>query len=252
MVAEPQEITYQPALPDTEKDRKSEDVQPLHPILARVSAVIPAYNEARRIESVLSVLQRTDCLSKIIVVDDGSSDGLQTVVEQIAKADERIRLIRHPRNIGKGGALHTGVSVCRADHNAVLMLDADLSCLKPEHIHNLVAPVLDGQADMTLGLFIGGKWNTDFAHRITPWLTGQRCFRLELLDHLDWNAAKGYGLETTLTLTARRLGWRIKDVHLEGVSHPPSEFHHGLLKGPLNRVKMYWQIGRAWWLSKRK
>jgi hypothetical protein len=74
----------------------------------------------------------------------------------------------------------------------------------------------------------------------------------EILKHLDWNAASGYGLETALTFTASKLDWRVQKVHLEGVSHPPSEFHHGLVKGTSNRVKMYWQIGRAWWLLKRK
>lgn len=218
----------------------------------RVAAVIPAYNEAYRIGQVLSVLHQADFLSSVIVVDDGSSDGMGTVVERIAKSDRRIRLVRHARNLGKGGALHTGASLCQGNHDALLMLDADLHQLKPGHIYDLVTPVLEDNTDMTLGLFLGGKWVTDFAHRFTPWLTGQRCFRLELLEHLDWRAARGYGLETALTLTAETLGWRIQRVYLRGVSHPPSEFHHGLVRGVPNRVKMYWQIFQAWWLLKRQ
>ncbi len=88
------------------------------------------------------------------------------------------------------------------------------------------------------------------SHGLTPGLTGQRCFRVELLEHLDWNAAQGYGLETALTFTTQKMGWRIQRVYWKGVSHPPSEFHRGLIKGLLGRVKMYWQIGRAWWLLK--
>lgn len=212
----------------------------------RVSAVIPAYNEACRIGQVLGVLGQVDYLSQIIVVDDGSSDGMGAVVAQFGERDSRFRMVRHPHNVGKGGALYTGASICRADHEALLTLDADLSHLKPDHITDLVAPVLDGQADMTLGLFAGGQFATDFAHRAAPWLTGQRCFRIELVDHLDWKAARGYGLETALTMTAKQMGWRIRHVNLKGVSHPPSEFHHGLIKGVPNRVKMYWQILQAW------
>lgn len=251
MVAEAKQVSVQSRSPEANQDDESEAEYHPHNRTMRVCAIIPAYNEARRIRQLLSVLQQTDCLSKIIVVDDGSSDGTDSIVQAIANEDCHIQPVTHRRNFGKGDALYTGASLCLGDQNAVLTLDADLTCLTPEHIRDLVTPVLNGQADMTLGLFIGGKWNTDLAHRLTPWLTGQRCFRMEILEYLDWNAASGYGLETALMFTTSKLDWRIQNVYLKGVSHPPSEFHHGLVKGASNRVKMYWQIGRAWWLLRR-
>jgi polyisoprenyl-phosphate glycosyltransferase len=216
-----------------------------------LAAIIPAFNESRQIRQVISALQNSSLLSQIIVVDDGSTDGTGDVLENHALTDERIRIIRHPVNQGKGESLRSGLLACEQAHT-VLMLDADLSGLLPKHITTLAEPVMTDQADMSLGLFVRGKWNTDLAHRLTPWLTGQRCFRANLLAQLDWDAAQGYGLETALTLTARNLKWRIKHIYLDGVTHPPSEFHHGLGKGILNRGKMYGQIARTWWTFIRK
>jgi polyisoprenyl-phosphate glycosyltransferase len=216
-----------------------------------LAAIIPAFNEARRIQQVVSALQNSSLLSQIIVVDDGSIDGTGDILEKHALTDERIQIIRHPVNQGKGESLRSGLLACE-QAQAVLMLDADLSGLLPKHITALAEPVMADHADMTLGLFIRGKWNTDLAHRLTPWLTGQRCFRANLLSQLDWEAARGYGFETALTLTARNLKWRIKHIYLEGVTHPPSEFHRGLGKGILNRGKMYGQIARTWWTLIRK
>jgi polyisoprenyl-phosphate glycosyltransferase len=216
-----------------------------------LAAIVPAFNEAKRIRQVISVLQNSNLLSQIIIVDDGSTDGTGDILESHALSDKRIQVIRHSANQGKGESLRSGLLACEQAHT-VLMLDADLSGLLPTHISALAEPVMTDQSDMTLGLFVRGKWHTDLAHRLTPWLTGQRCFRANLLSQLNWEAAQGYGLETAITLTARNLKWRIKHIYLEGVTHPPSEFHHGLRKGILNRGKMYGQIARTWWTFIRK
>jgi glycosyltransferase involved in cell wall biosynthesis len=101
--------------------------------MTRIAAIIPAYNEARRIEQVLRPLHQTDFLSKIIVVDDGSLDNTAHIVEALAGIDNRIQVVVHTHNEGKGGAVRTGLRLCRADHEAVLMLDADLFGMQTEH-----------------------------------------------------------------------------------------------------------------------
>lgn len=216
-----------------------------------ITAIIPAYNEAKRIGAVISAVLHETRISRLVVVNDGSTDKTDEVLAYYAGLDERIHVIHHLKNKGKGDALRSGMLVCPND-DVFLMLDADLLGIQPEHIVSLVAPVLNGTADMTLGLFVHGKWNTDLSHWLTPWLTGQRCFRAELLNYLDWSAAQGYGLETALTLTAKSLHWRVSRVLLDGVSHPPSEFHRGLVHGILNRITMYWQIVRASWIFLQK
>jgi glycosyltransferase involved in cell wall biosynthesis len=212
-----------------------------------VTALLPAYNEAKNIAQVLKVLCEVVELGEIIVVDDGSADDTAAIVQAWAGQDPRVRLIRHPANRGKGEAVFTGANATRATF--LLMVDSDLRGLSPGHIRELIRPVLEGQADMTLGLFRGGQWNTTLSHRLTPWLTGQRCFRTSLLRFVSVPAAAGYGVETALTIAARQRGYRTVKVPWPGVSHPPSEYHRGLLNGVNTRGRMYAQIIRAWYLA---
>jgi LmbE family N-acetylglucosaminyl deacetylase len=181
------------------------------------------------------------------VVDDGSWDDTAIRVQAVASLDKRIRLIRHSRNLGKGQAILTARNLTKAP--ILLLLDADLAGLKPMQVLSLIEPVVSEKVDMTLGLFSGGKLLTDFSHLATPWLTGQRCMRSSILDELDVNAASGYGFETALTLSAKRHNWRTGIVRLRGVWHPPSEFHHGLVQGIWQRIRMYFQIARAWQMA---
>jgi hypothetical protein len=102
---------------------------------------------------------------------------------------------------------------------------------------------------MTLGLFSGGHFATDMSHRLTPFLTGQRGLRADLLEHVSPEAAAGYGFELALTIAARQQGSRVCVVPLQGVWHPPSEVHRGVLGGLAWRGGMYAQILRAWYVA---
>jgi glycosyltransferase involved in cell wall biosynthesis len=212
-----------------------------------IAAIVPAYNEAQGIGKVLEVLSRVDLLRVIIVVDDGSIDSTAQEVQTAARCDPRIRLIRHSQNQGKGQAILTGWRATRAP--ILLTLDADLSGLQPGQVLDLIRPLLQNRADMTLGLFKHGSRSTDNSHRATPWLTGQRCFRADLLTYISFSAAAGYGFETALTVAARRQSWRVMKVALVGVSHPPSETHRGFWQGLRTRSRMYAQIIRAWYIA---
>jgi len=209
-----------------------------------VAAIVPAYNEERGIARILDVLCQCDILKEIIVVDDGSFDHTGEVVERYRQADSRLRLIHNDNNLGKGQAVYSGFQSTSA--NCILTIDADLIGLKPQHVIDLARPVLENETDMTLGVFRGGQFHTDFAHWVTPWLTGQRCIRAGFFRQVSWQAAAGYGLETAITVAAQINGWRCQPVKWRGVSHPPSEFHRGVIYGIVTRFKMYAQILRAW------
>jgi glycosyltransferase involved in cell wall biosynthesis len=209
-----------------------------------VTAILPAYNEAGRIRNVLTVLREVNEIHEIIVVDDGSSDSTLTEAQEAATLDSRLRVIHHETNRGKGEAIFTGAHAAQTPH--LLFLDSDLMNLKPDNISNLVGPVISGDADMTLGLFLGGRITTDLPHWINPALTGQRCLRAELIRHVSTEAAKGYGIEIAITIAAYLQHYRVKLVPLKGVWHPHSEFHRGFISGIAWRANMYSEILNAW------
>jgi glycosyltransferase involved in cell wall biosynthesis len=150
--------------------------QPHKPLIA---AILPTYNEELNVSGVLNVLHATNILDQIILVDDGSKDKTADILYQAAAKDQRIQVIQHDRNRGKGQAIFSGWAATTAP--VILLLDADLKNLTPDHIQALLAPVIDHRADMTLGIFRGGHLGTDFSHWLTPFLTGQRGLRAELL-----------------------------------------------------------------------
>lgn len=210
-----------------------------------VTAIIPAYNEEGRVGKVVSTACQVNYLRDIIVVDDGSSDASAQEAVRAARGDPRLRVIRHPKNMGKGRALFTGWREARTPY--LIMLDADLLNLKPEHIEALIEPVLCGEADMTVGLFVHGQYFSDAAHWFTPWLSGQRCLHTDMLQHISPDAAEGYGFETSLTLAARRCHWRTRHVPLPGVSHPLGHVPRGGWHGPRQKLQMFAHIVRAWY-----
>jgi hypothetical protein len=212
-----------------------------------VAAIVPAYNEDEYIHNVLEILHQSDALNEIIVVNDGSTDKTENIANQMAQVDPRIRVICHDLNKGKGQAVLTG---WHSTHAPILVIfDADLIKLNVHHIQTLIQPVLEDFVDMSVGIFRGGHITTDFAHLATPWLSGQRCIRAELLKSISQKAAEGYGLETAITIASKQNQWRVCKVILRGVTHPHSEFHRGIYKGIINRVRIYTEILRAWWIA---
>ncbi|MGD0574434.1 MAG: PIG-L family deacetylase [Anaerolineales bacterium] len=219
-----------------------------HPGPGRIVCIIPAFNEANHIGQVIRAVVQVKSLDQIIVVDDGSSDATIAEARSAASHDPRLVIVAHDRNRGKGEAILTGIHEA-GGCKAVLLLDADLEGFTSDHVSRLIDPVLAGHTDMTLGVFRGGRWNTDFSHWLTPWLTGQRCIRQSLISQLSQAAASGYGVETAWTVAASLNHWRVMLVPLLGVWHPPSEIHRGFIRGALTRVRMYAQIVRAWYLA---
>lgn len=209
-----------------------------------ITANIPAYNEAGRISVVLDVLLDVHELAAIIVIDDSSTDSTGAEVEDNARIDGYIQPIHNETNQGKGESILRGHR--NSTTQCLLLLDADLINLSKRHVLDLIFPVIRDEADMTLGLFCNGRFNTDLSHWLTPWMTSQRSLCAELFHHIVPGSANDYGLETALTLAARRINWRIRSIYRHGVYHPTSEFHRRISLGFLTRVRMYSQVAHAW------
>ena len=222
------------------------------PRRALITAILPTYNEENNVGGVIEVLLATDILDEIIIVDDGSKDKTLDVLQEAATRDPRVRVLRHDKNRGKGEAIFTGWSATTTPY--LLLLDADLKNLNPGHLCALMAPILEHRADMTLGLFWGGHLSTDLSHWITPFLTGQRGVRTDIMKYISREAAAGYGFEVALTIAARQRGYRKRVVRLKGVWHPRSELRaeRGLWYGTIWRLRMYGEIVRAWYIATRE
>lgn len=222
---------------------------PTQPRKPNIAAIIPTYNEALNISGVLEALRSAPILDEIVLVDDGSRDNTLEILIQAASRDPRIRVIQHGKNRGKGQAIFTGWAATNA--SILVFLDADLKNLTADHVNSLLEPVLSRRADMTLGLFRGGHFNTDLSHWFTPFLTGQRALRAELMKYVSREAAAGYGFEVALTVAAGRQSYRKRIVFLKGVWHPSSELRteRGYWNGYAWRFRMYGQIIRAWLIA---
>lgn len=107
--------------------------------------VIPAYNEAGRIGSILRQVKRTGLPLDVVVVDDGSADETASEARQ-----QGAIVVRHPYNLGYGTALHTGYCLAsRRGYARVLQMDAD-GQHEAEMLPRLIA-ALDAGADIALG-----------------------------------------------------------------------------------------------------
>jgi glycosyltransferase involved in cell wall biosynthesis len=210
--------------------------------------LIPALDEARTIARVVEVALAAG-VGPVLVIDDGSSDG--TAAAAAAAGAEVLRL---EPNRGKGGALAAGAKA-RTERVAVL-LDADLTGLRPEHVQALLAPVVDGRADMTRGVFVGGRLRTNLAQRLMPVLNGQRALPRALLLEVEGIAESRYGVEVAIAEHASRRGWRTLDVDLRGVSQVMKEEKRGPWRGFLIRLGMYADIAveaaRRWLRPRRR
>ena len=129
--------------------------------MKKLSIVIPVYNEAATIAEIVGLVRSVDVgLEKeILLVDDCSQDGTRDVLRKMEGEHADLKVLFHEVTQGKGAALRTGFAAATGD--IVLIQDADLE-YDPKEYPRLLAPILDGHADVVYGSrFLGGG-----AHRV--------------------------------------------------------------------------------------
>ena len=197
--------------------------------VSSVAVVIPAFNEAQTLSPVVAAA--LELTPDVVVASDGSTDE----TAQVAR-DAGARVIELPTNAGKGPALKAALEATQAEY--VLMLDADLVGLSRAHLDILLAPVLSGQLEMSIGIFDGGGLMTDLGNKLTPHLSGQRaCKRRWLLSvpHLGEERWP----EPAITAALKEQGVRWDYVELPGLAQVIKEKKRGFWKGAKYRTRMY-------------
>ena len=209
-----------------------------------LSIVIPAYNEAERIEQTLETvrhyLQGQPLRAEVLVVNDGSRDRTGPLVAACASHWRDLRLVDNPRNLGKGFSIRNGALEARGQ--VVLISDADLSAPIDE-MPKLVDPILRGDRDLTLGSraldrsLIGVHQSPfrEYAGRLFNGLVqlltglpfrdtqcGFKAFRREpMLPVFARQRIAGFGFDPEILFLARNRGLRLQEVpvrwnHAEG------------------------------------
>jgi glycosyltransferase involved in cell wall biosynthesis len=120
--------------------------------LRGISCIVCAYNEAERIRNILDVIVGHPALGEVIVVNDGSTDDTEALI----RSYPTIRVLSHTPNRGKTYALSRGIAAARHDH--LMLLDADLSGVTAADIDSLAAPVMRGEAEVSISLRSNSLW----------------------------------------------------------------------------------------------
>jgi dolichol-phosphate hexosyltransferase len=221
----------------------------------KLSILMPVYNEEERVADALKQALAVDypCEIELVVVNDGSRD---RTAEALAGVDDaRLRLVNHERNQGKGAAIRTAAE--NADGEYMVILDADLE-YDPQDIPKLLAPVLDGRANIVYGnrsfgshsaysfwYVMGNKAVTTAANVLYNSYIGdlETCFKLmpvTLYRSLDVRS-RGFGMEAEVTGKLLRRGFRPYEVP---ISYHARTREEGKKITWRDGVKALWILGR--------
>ena len=159
MHPEPRVFLLTPPLGPRVVSNESMQLSPETKPARRLCVVMPVYNEEITTREIVAKVLAQEIVIEMIIVDDCSIDNTWQVLQSLAKDDSRIKLFRHTINQGKGAAIRTGFKEATA--GIVLIQDADLE-YDPQEYARLLAPILDGRADVVYGSrFLGSE-----AHRV--------------------------------------------------------------------------------------
>ena len=119
-----------------------------------LSVLIPCYNEAATVRTMLEHVAKVDLPMELIAVDDCSKDDTYAVLQQEASIRPNLRVVRHERNQGKGAAIRTALTHATGD--IVVIQDADME-YDPQDYYELIKPIEGGRVDVVFGSPFQGR-----------------------------------------------------------------------------------------------
>ena len=190
-----------------------------------VSVIIPAYNEAKTILEVVRRVQEQPFSKEIIIVDDCSTDGTWELLAR-TPLPNNVRVLRHPKNMGKGAGIRTGVQAATKD--IIIIQDADLE-YNPSDFPIVLRPILDGVADVVYGSrflgihrsfmlhhYLGNRFlsivtNVLYNNMLTDMETGYKAFRAPVIKSVRIRSNR-FDFEPEITAKVLKQGYRIYEV----------------------------------------
>ncbi len=222
-------------------------------MLMTLSVVMPVYNERATLRQVVERVLAVPLEIELLCVDDGSTDGSREILFELQREHPEIRVLRQPRNMGKGAALRRGIQ--EATGEFVVIQDADLE-YDPSEYPILLEPLIEDKADVVYGSrFLGGRPHRVlyFWHSVGNWLLTLVCNALTNLNLTDMETCYkmfrrkvvqsirleedrfGFEPEVTVKIAKRRL--RVYEV---GISYWGRTYEEGKKIGWKDGVRAMW------------
>jgi glycosyltransferase involved in cell wall biosynthesis len=218
-----------------------------------LSVIIPVYNEKNTVRELVRRVQAMNLAYEIVIVDDGSKDGTREILAELDKKD-KVRVILHEKNQGKGAAVRTGINAAVGD--IMLIQDADLE-YDPVEYPNLLKPIQENKADVVYGSrFLGEPhrailfWNmvanklltfmTNVLYNtiLTDMETGYKVFKREVVANMNLRANR-FDFEPEFTAKILKKNVRVYEV---GISFNPREYSEGKKIGLRDAFEAVWAL----------
>lgn len=222
-------------------------------LAARLSVVIPVFNERNSLPDLLARVEAVDLSKEIILVDDGSTDGTRELLDRY-RDREGYQVILQPKNQGKGAALREGFRHARGE--VVVIQDADLE-YNPAEYPRLIQPILDDLADVVYGsrfagsprrvLYfwhsVGNKFLTLVSNmltdiNLTDMETCYKVFRRDIIQKMPLKSQR-FGFEPEITVKVAKAGYRIYEVP---ISYSGRTYAEGKKIGWKDGVEALWTL----------
>jgi len=196
----------------------------------KLSIIVPVYNEEKTLEKIIERVQKVDLgkISKeILIINDGSKDNTQEVIEKIKKKYKNIRSFSLERNQGKGAAMKIGFQNFTGDF--VIIQDGDLE-YDPEYFKQLIQPLIEGKTKVIYGSrllgeisgfniplhYYGNKFLSLFTRlvyrqKITDLETGYKMMAREVIKSFDLKS-NGFEIDPEMTAKTIKKGYKITEI----------------------------------------
>ncbi len=206
----------------------------------KLSIIIPCYNEKEHLSKLITLVKASPLNDKeIILVDDCSSDGTTELIR--GKLELEVdKAVFHPKNMGKGAAIRSGLKHVKGD--MVIIQDADLE-YDPQEYPKLIAPIVEGKADVVYGSrfmgegphrvhlfwhYVGNRMLTILSNmftnlNLTDMETCYKVFKTDIIKGINIEQDR-FGIEPEITAKVAKAKCRIYEV---GISYYGRSYSEG-------------------------